>query len=377
MRWLVSTLALLIVVNGLVAQSRPKAPVRDQPVVIPFDFESKFDGGSYGQDIGDMIWKKLQRRGRFVIPDSMIETRQWCERHKFNPSPDTPLERLKNVVIKEQAGDIAVWGKIERVPGFDTDVYDLWIMIADFSVEPAKMIHQKKVRTRTASEIPHTYVKEALNALYGGPEKVASVPLDPAIVSERWQKGPNLLKGDFEKGNRFPLGWDPLPRHVSWVREQGSGKSNGIVRFAIPPDVAETTGVLYYSDYFSVEAGATYRFQCRWRTSGTAVKVFVKCYDEVQGPFRGKDNSTERREVYRSQQNLAGPSGRWNLHEEDFTPKHTQFTPRWGRVMLYGYYPAGTVEWDDVVLKQISAPQPRRGDPRPSLETKVRTKDIK
>jgi hypothetical protein len=39
--------------------------------------------------------------------------------------------------------------------------------------------------------------------------------------------------------------------------------------------------------------------------------------------------------------------------------------------------PAGTVDWDDIVLKQV-APQPTDSKPkerRPSLETKVRTKD--
>jgi hypothetical protein len=40
--------------------------------------------------------------------------------------------------------------------------------------------------------------------------------------------------------------------------------------------------------------------------------------------------------------------------------------------------PAGTVDWDDIVLKQV-APQPTDSKPkelRPSLETKVRTKDL-
>ena len=46
--------------------------------------------------------------------------------------------------------------------------------------------------------------------------------------------------------------------------------------------------------------------------------------------------------------------------------------------MLYAYWPAGTVEWDDIVLKQV-APQPantKSKEQRPSLETKVRTKDL-
>jgi hypothetical protein len=227
------------------------------------------------------------------------------------------------------------------------------ITIIDFSVQPARTIFEKKVLTRTVSEIPHLYLKDALDALYGKSDEIDEVA-DSAAVKERWLKAPNLVQGDFEKGQKAPLGWDPLPKHVSWVRETAK---NRIIRFAIPPDVAETTGVLYYSNYFLVEKGATYRFQCRWRTSGTAVKVFIKCYDEFPSKFRGKKSDSldnrERREVYRSQQNLSGSAKQWNTHTQDFTPKHNQFTPRWGRVMLYAYYPAGTVEWDDVVVKQI------------------------
>jgi len=133
---------------------------------------------------------------------------------------------------------------------------------------------------------------------------------------------------------------------------------------SFPKNIAATSGVLYYSDYFPVEKGATYRFSCRYRTSGSAVKVFIKCYDEFRDSRIGPNRKIVRkREVYRSQQNLKGSSGKWHTHTEDFTPKHPRFTPRWGRVMLYGYWPAGTVEWDEVVVKQI---KPAPGQPAAS-----------
>jgi hypothetical protein len=367
----------LLAALGADPSGKPAAP---EKVVIPFDFESKFDDGRYGQMIGDMLWAKLHRQGGFVIPETMQEVRDWCQRNRTLPGPDTPLAKVKEIVVKEQAGDIGIWGKLERAPGAAEEVYDLWIYVADFSADAPRMIYEKKVRTQSVAEIPHTYVKQALDQLYGRSEPVAAGP-DPA-AEDRWQKGPNLVKGDFEHGRAGPASWDPLPRHASWVVEEGSRPPNHIVRFTIPEDVAESTGVLYYSDYFPVQEGATYRFQCRWRSSGPAVKVFINCYDELQTSFQRKGDAaagTEKREVYRSQQNLKGGPNTWNVQTEDFTPTHTQYTPRWGRVMLYGYYPAGTVEWDDVVVKQIAPPPAGRGEKeqRPSLETKVRTKDIK
>ena len=362
----------------------PGAGAADPPkkVVITFDFESKFDNGEYGRNIGDMLWAKLHRQGGFVIPETQQDVRDWSQRSKMIPGPDTPLEKMKEIVVNEQAGDIGVWGKVERVQGFDEDVYDLWINIADFSVNPPRMIYRKQARTQTVSEIPHIYVKEALDRLYGRVETAAGT-VDPRI-EERWKKNPNLVTGDFEQGRGAPVGWDPLSHDVTWVAEPGKAANarNKVIRFTMDENVAGSTGVLYYSAFFPVEEGATYRFQCRWRSTGSAAKVFVKCYDELPTSFRTHVDAdslkTEKREVYRSQQNLQGKPGVWNVQTEDFTPTHTQFTPRWGRVMLYAYWPAGSVEWDDVVVKQVVPAPPRKGvkDRRPSTETKVRTSEM-
>jgi hypothetical protein len=259
-------------------------------------------------------------------------------------------------------------------------VYDFWIKIADFSGDRPQVIFEMKARTKTVSEIPHLYVKRALDKLDGrGPGIAARVD---AEAEKRWTEGPNLVIGDFEKGRLGPVGWDPLPQYVTRVSLQNESKTrNQVLRFQFPSEVASTTGVLYYSDYFPVEEGATYRFQCRWRTTGSNAKVFIKCYDELAGKYRRdvpQVASERRREVYRSQQNLTGPAKTWNVQTEDFTPKHTQFSPKWGRVMLYAYWPAGAVDWDDVIVKQIK-PRPTSQNPkvrRPSLETKALTEEV-
>lgn len=321
-----------------------------EKVVIPFDFESQFDEGRYGQIVGELIWKKLEREGQFVIPETMQDVRDACERLKFHPGYGTSSEDVLRVLRDEFGGDVAIWGSVERVPPHETDVYDLSMKVVDFSSEEPRVVYDGKHRTKTVSEIPHLYVKNAMMALHGQTPAAAAAP-DPE-VEKRWQNGPNLLSnGSFEKGGQRPTGWDPLPQHVSLVQQSPRAHH---LRMEFPASVAATTGVLYYSDMFPVTAGATYRFSCRYRTSGSAVKVFIKCYDEFTGPGPdGPRSLTQRREVYRSQQNLKGDAGAWHTHVEDFTPRHSKYTPRWGRVMLYAYWPAGTVEWDDVVVKLV------------------------
>jgi hypothetical protein len=246
-----------------------------------------------------------------------------------------------------------------------------------------------------------------LDALYG--RKPGGPAATDSIAEDNWKNRPNLIVGDFEHGSfGVPKGWDkvcgqkrePLGQLVRWVAEEGK-PGNRVIRFTLDKAVAEEEGVMYYSDYFPVEEGAKYRFQCRWRSKGPAVKVFIKCYDEIGSQYRaesekpgkgtagkrrlGKDDYVpeyaQRREVYRSQQPLSdGPvnTWTWNTHTEDFTPKQTQHTPRWGRVMLFAYWVPGVVEFDDVVVKQI-VPAPSAAQPkvlRHSTDTKITIKEM-
>ncbi len=372
----------------------------EQKVVIPFDFVSKFDDGRYGQIVGDMIWKKLDRQGGFIVPETMLDVRDFCSSNNLRPSPKLSMEKMKKIVRDDFDAHIGIWGSVEKVPGHDWDVYDLVIKCVDFSAKPQpKIVYQCNARTNTVSEIPHLYVKKMLDALYdrkpGGPPPVNR------LAEENWMKNPNLVVGDFQCGTAgVPNGWDAfweagevnqrehLGQTIQWISEDGNPK-NRVIRFTFDKQLGDTTGVAYYSEFFPVEENAKYRFQCRWRTNGPAAKVFIKCYDAVGTKYRrgtepqpagargtGKGYIPELsqiREVYRSQQNLKGPKNTWNTQTEDFTAKHTKYTPRWGRVMLYAYLDAGVVEFDDVVVKQIEPASPGERDKirRHSLETNV------
>jgi hypothetical protein len=361
-------------------------------VVIPFDFVSKFDDGRYGKMVGDSIWKKLSHEDGFIVPDSMQEVRDFCEGRHLQPSPDMPLEKMQKIVRDDFDAQVGIWGSVERAAGAETDVYDLVIKCVDFS--PAggpKTIYEVKARTKTVSEIPHVYEKALLDALAG--RKPGAAPAADNVAEEKWKSGPNqVVGGDFESGAAgVPKGWDkvagqksePLGKLVKWTTEQGSQShygGNKFIRFTFDKAVGDNEGVMYYSDYFPVEEGAKYRFQCRFRSNGPNVKVFIKCYDDTKTDYRGEadERSTQQREVYRCQMKLEGPKNEWNTHTEDFTPRHTKYMPRWGRVMLYAYLGAGQVDFDDVIVKQI-VPATSGGSPKElkhSSATKTTLKEM-
>jgi hypothetical protein len=380
----------------------------DRKVAVPFDFVSTFDNGRYGQIMGDMVWKKLSRDGKFIVPESMLDVREFCAGHHIQPSPETELAQMRKIVQNDFGAQVGIWGSIERAPGEESEIYDLTIKCVDFSTQPnPKTIYQVKARTQAVGEIPHVYVKQMLDALYGRPPAGPEAP-DPAAEAN-WKSQPNLVVGDFERAtDGVPKGWDkvcgqqrePLGRLVRWAAEKDNA-SNHVIRLMPDQATAEFEGVMYYSEFFPVEEGAKYRFQCRFRSNGPAVKVFIKCYDDVASRYRASSEGAakssasgrkpakdarwpevaQRREVYRSQQPLSDgalDTWTWKTHTQDFTPKHTKYSPKWGRVMLYAYTKAGTVEFDDVVVKQIVPPP--SGQPekvlRHSTDSKITIKEM-
>jgi hypothetical protein len=396
---------------ALAAAALP-APAAEQKkvVVIPFEFTSKFDNGVYGGKMGELILKKLSRGGQFIIPDTMDEVRDACQSNNVKLSGDTPLAKVQEVVRKTFEANIGIWGSIERAPASDGEEYDLVIKCVDFSADSGpKVIYEVSARTKSAAEISHLYVKQMIDKLYDRPG--GAPPGSDPIWEENWKKNPNLVVGgDFEKAEGgVPDGWEPrcgqqrepLGRLVRWVPETDKPE-NHVIRLTLDKDVAENEGLMYYSKPIPVEEGARYRFQCRWRTSAPAVKVFLKCYDEMESEYKAeKAESAEKsgpaapsgsqspgdrrpkalgrlREVYRSQQNLYGPPKTWNTQTQDFTPKHTKYSPKWCRVMLYAYVFAGVVEFDDVVIKQIAPASGRelQKERRHSAATDVTIKEM-
>lgn len=374
-------------------------------VVIPFDFESKWDNGRYGQMVGEMIWKKLSKEKGVLTTESVLDIRDLCAEKQVRITPDTPLEQVRHVVRDVFDAQVGIWGSIERAPGTEGEIYDLVIKCYDFSGAQPRCIYEKQARTNSVSEVPHLYVKEMLDRLCERPPGAA--PSFGPEAEERWKNGPNLVVGgDFEKGSRgVPLGWEPrggqqrepLGNLVKWIPEVGN-PTNHVIRLTIPKAVAEAEGVMYYSKEFPIQDGATYRFQCRWRSNGPSPKVFIKCYDELGTEYRRERSAAakyasdpgdpvgsqhdpsgaQRREVYRSQQNLKGPPNTWNIHTQEFTPKHTRYSPKWGRVMLYGYLQEGVIEFDDIIIKEI-VPAPSQNlarEKRHSLGTKVSLREM-
>ena len=253
------------------------------------------------------------------------------------------------------------------------EIYDLVIKCVDFSAKPEpKVIYEVKARTKSVSEIPHLYVKQMLDALVRAASPAAPAGPDP-VAEENWKKNPNLVAGDFEQRQRR--------------RAQGLGQSGRpAARAAGRAGPLDGRGGQSRQQGHPLHARPERRRERRRdvlqrllpRRGGREVSLPVPLavrragregLHQVLRRQRTEERRRERRrEVYRSQQNLKGPNGTWNTQTEDFTPKHTKYSPKWGRVMLYAYLSPGVVEFDDVVVKQIVPPPPAKAQGAPPFE---------
>ena len=298
----------------------------------------------------------------------MLDVRDYCESHKLQPSPEMDLDKMKKIVEDDFGGQIGIWGSVERAPGTEGEIYDLVIKCVDFSAKPKpKVIYEVKARTKSVSEIPHLYVKadarRAVRAEAGRPGRPRSAGRRrtgrrtrtswPAISSTAPAACPRA--GTSVAGQQR----EPLGGLVRWTTEKGNA-DNKVIRFTLDRNVAENEGVMYYSDYFPVEEGAKYRFQCRWRSNGPAVKVFIKCYDD-RSPRRGR---AAARSIAASRTSR-GRTARGTRRPRTSRRSTRSTRRKWGRVMLYAYLSPGAVEFDDVVVKQIVARLARRAGQSP------------
>jgi hypothetical protein len=107
-------------------------------------------------------------------------------------------------------------------------------------------------------------------------------------------------------------------------------------------------------------------------------KGVKKAVDESDTSSGTQQSGMDRREGYRSQQNLKGENLQWNTQTEDFTPKHTKYSPKFARITLYGYLSEGVLDWDDVVVKEILPPPAGfvKGERRHSQASGVTMKEM-
>lgn len=339
---------------------RQADPLAAKPLLVVLDFESRFDDGVLGRFVANNFRAKITRYRLFrTIED--VDREEFERAAGLKARFDMPAAQALEFAVKQLKADMVMWGLVEQAGGEKLRIHT---RVADRTLGP------QKLRFDSAVVVPNKFaiqlgVFKQLGELTG--LRDPRYPALPADAEQRWRDGPNLVKGTFETGTGHPDGWERFG--VDWQMGQAHWERNPdgpgkCIVFKMSKGVAAAEGVAYYTEFFPIEPGATYRLQVRVKSMRPTCKVFVKYYAWLKTP---SEPQGQWREVGRSPLNPRGPKGRWGTHQRDCHPRvyHTRakrvFVPKKCRIGLYAYWPAGVVYWDDVVFKKIAEARPGSG----------------
>ena len=322
------------------------------------------DEEGLGEKVQQMLRFKAKRIGATVYDASSVKEALAGR----TVSSETPPAELAALGRQAFQADIVVTGHVAG-----TEPYEVRLL-AVYTDDPRQ---PHVFRERYACANHHLIGVEMANAVFDilGMER----PKDPLRmlredreIDRRWREGPNLVKNPgFEQAapsGNGPAHWQALENQMAWVpNPDGPGK---VLKYDMNAATAGMYGLDFYSDFIPIEAGATYRFSCRYKTLAPTPKIFLKGYHA----FEATDGyPAQRRETYRRQVHPYGEKGQWNTVTADFVPESTrpEHRPTFLKVDLYAHWPAGVIFWDDIVLKQVRDAPPKtqeKGEPAAGAE---------
>ena len=172
-------------------------------------------------------------------------------------------------------------------------------------------------------------------------------------AEQQQEKVKNLVSnGSFDANPKKLAGWDPLPADgaVKWI---SLDKEHGrIIAFKLSTEIAESTGLLFYSAPIPIKEGKKYKFSLEYKSSGPIPKPFVKGY----GLFPDVNGKVEPRELYKKQIFEKTVSTEWKTLTMEFTPYNPiykgKFEIKWVKVLLYAYLKPGEIYFDNVKIEE-------------------------
>jgi hypothetical protein len=328
---------------------RPRA----KPRLVAYPFESAFDDGALGRKVAVVVTGHAARTKRFdtlpkVTQDEVLAGRP------FAATTDTDVKALSAHAREAFDADVVVWGRVtggRAKPVLEVKAFD---MRRRGGGEKGGAANGGAKGTGDALVLAERYACANIHyiPIFAG-EIVAAIdglePLRPKYArTVRHLSGNLLSNGDFRRGLR---GWTPAFPECAKV-------SGARLVFTIPKGIAGGHGMSALSEFIPVEPGAHYELALRVRSHGPSVITWVKGYVEFKARSEGERAVDARREVFRHQMRPAsqaepGPDGWIEIATRPFRPRNPKVPVTWMRVKLYGYWPAGVVEFEKVSLRKV------------------------
>jgi len=259
----------------------------------------------------------------------------------------TPVDDVVKLAADE-APELIIWGQL--------DGGELRLNVLDTRFNKTKAdLFAERINEPTDIRFAIEKLVESLAGSKAHEHMTEDAVVHDEQAEKLWKDGPNLFKeGTFDA----PGEWHGILADKKWtpvVQSEAPGDDGVIIRksgdqqflqMKLSKATAESYGLACLSGKIQIEPKTRYRISFRYRSDGPTVRPFIKGYFIHEGA---------EREIYRRQ--IPPPEknthGQWVEVVDEMNPQHQTFPPTFLRIDFYAYLAAGTVEFDDVVIKAV------------------------
>ncbi|MCW8130615.1 MAG: hypothetical protein KIS92_09720 [Planctomycetota bacterium] len=348
-----SVLALLVLLAGAVARAEER-----KPTLCVYDLASAFDKNELGKKMAEILRGHARRGGEYSLMVE-LDREDVAEAHPLTPDLEAPEKDVLAHAREHYRAERVVYGRIEKGKG---DALTVTVRALDLAADGTAAEKLKKsYEAKNKFELP--ILADAILAdLAGRPSPLRrdkALPVTYKVASENLVPNPSFEEADAADPKR-PARWidASVKKQADWI-DRDDAKDGDRKCLELHPDreMAESYGLIWYSDYIPVEKAAAYVLSMDLKARGCSVIVWTKGYTEMNG---------ERRNSYKYQKRFyPEKGGAWeHWQTEPFVPRHPVATVQWVRVMLYAYGAPGQAWFDHVDLRkvEITSGETRKAD---------------
>jgi len=197
------SVVMLLVLHTASSLAEISAPGAGQPkpLLVVFDFESKWDSGALGRKAAEMFRGHAKRRRAFTQLDPISFEELLASSGAIVGTESTPAD-VSALAAKTFSGDVAIWGDLARS---ENDQYLLHVRIVDRRENPAALALDKTYASSLHGI--QTSVDAALDEFLG----ITRSRKADILADETWRTRKNLcINGSFEVGDGTPDAWEPV-----------------------------------------------------------------------------------------------------------------------------------------------------------------------
>ena len=336
----------------------PLFAAEPKPDLCVYDFVSQADKGAVGKKMAEIIRGHARRSGEYSLLVE-IDREDVLEAHPYTPGLPTPAAEIAAHAKQYFHANMVIYGEVVAAGG---DELSVRVKVLDLPPEgEPRPRHAKEYKAANKFEL--MIVADQLLADLAGRNaphrRDKALPIEYKIVSENLVPNPSFEDPDPQDKTQ-PARWvdASAKKQATWAN-RGDAKTGDRKCLVLHPDkdMAESYGLIWYSDYIPVEQGAAYVVSMDMKSEGPAIIIWTKGYTSYAGEWR---NSYKYQKRFYPEK-----GGQWeHFQTEPFVPRNPSVKVEKVRIMLYAYLSPGNAYYDHVDLRkvEITKGETRKGD---------------